>query len=149
MSLANAPARLAYSVGNEHDPGDPFGRSELVIEPDGRARLEQYRLGPPRVWTGRVQADAFNRLWSGLERGGFPNVPHHPIPGGSAMRRLSAKADGTMQTIAVAWHAAKTLPGYDEAFATLDLIIRQVSQNAVPCVPASATTIVTDVQSVP
>lgn len=148
MSLANARARLAYSVGNEHDPGDPFGRSELVIEPDGRAHLEQYRFGPPRAWTGRVQAEAFNRLWAGLERGGFPNVPRHPIPGGSAMRKLSANAGGATQTIAVAWHAAKNLPGYDEVFATLDEIIREVSQDTVRHVPAAATKIVTDVQSV-
>jgi len=51
---------LRYSVGNEHDPGDPWGRSELVIDQDGTARMDRPRrdgrswgaVGGPR--TGRV-----------------------------------------------------------------------------------------------
>ena len=33
---------VRYSVGNEHDPGDPWGRSELVIHADGSARLDHH-----------------------------------------------------------------------------------------------------------
>ncbi|MFO0983736.1 MAG: hypothetical protein U1E76_18730 [Planctomycetota bacterium] len=148
MSETNTRARLTYSVGNEHDPGDPFGRSELAIQRDGWARLEQHRIGQPKIWTGRVQAEALDRLWSALERGGFPNVPRHPIPGGSAMRKLAANAGGVTQSVAVAWHAAKNLPGYDDAFTTLDGIIRQLSQDTVQHVPAAPTMIVTDVRRV-
>ncbi len=31
---------IGYSVGNEHNPSDPWGRSELVIQADGSARLD-------------------------------------------------------------------------------------------------------------
>lgn len=33
---------VRYSVGNEHNPGDPWGRSELVIHADGSARLDHH-----------------------------------------------------------------------------------------------------------
>jgi len=29
---------IRYSVGNEHNPGDPWGRSELVIRADDRVQ---------------------------------------------------------------------------------------------------------------
>ena len=32
---------LRYSAGNEHNPTDPWGRSELTVHGDGRAELEQ------------------------------------------------------------------------------------------------------------
>ena len=33
---------IRYRVGNEHNPADPWGRSELVIHPDGSARLDHH-----------------------------------------------------------------------------------------------------------
>jgi hypothetical protein len=33
--------RIKYTVGNEHNPGDPWDRSELSIAADGSARLDQ------------------------------------------------------------------------------------------------------------
>src|SRR5579859_1888100 len=52
---ANIPARLTYSVGNEHNPMHLSGRSELAIKPNGEARLEHHaRFAQVRVWTGRA-----------------------------------------------------------------------------------------------
>ena len=36
------PRALRYSVGNENSPTDPWGRSELVIQPGGRTRLDHH-----------------------------------------------------------------------------------------------------------
>src|ERR1044072_3593344 len=68
---------LSYSVGNEHDPGDPWGRSELGLQPDGSARLDHFfsRRGPAGAWTGRVDEAALRTLWSALEQAGFPAAP--------------------------------------------------------------------------
>ncbi|HEX5503806.1 MAG TPA: hypothetical protein VFW96_14375 [Thermomicrobiales bacterium] len=125
-------ARLTYSAGNEHNPSDPFGRSVLAIEPDGAARLDHYaRFIEPRAWTGRVAPSALDRLWAALARAGFPDVPPHPIPASSTIRVLVAEADGARQTAYVAWHAAENLPGYDEAFAILDALVRQLGEGDV------------------
>jgi hypothetical protein len=68
---------VRYSVGNEHDPGDPWGRSELVIQADGSARLDHHfsRGREPRAWAGRVDAAALGQLLAALDRAGFPAVP--------------------------------------------------------------------------
>ena len=50
---------LRYSVGSEHYPADPSGRSELAIQADGRARLDHHfpRQRGSGSWTGQVDAD--------------------------------------------------------------------------------------------
>ncbi len=41
-----AARTIRYRVGNEHSPTDPWGRSELVIHPDGTARLDHFFSRP-------------------------------------------------------------------------------------------------------
>ena len=124
---------IAYSVGNEHNPGDPFGRSELSIADDGAARLDHFgRDTGHRAWTGRLEATSLATIRAALERAGFPNVPPHEIPGGSTMRKLSR--DGA--TALVEWYAAKKMAGYADAFPLLDRAIRQLSEDSVHLVPA-------------
>ncbi len=82
---------IRYSVGNEHDPGDPWGRSELVIHADGSARLDHYfsRGRQPHAWAGHVDAAVPGELLAALGRAGFPAVPSAgPLPPGTAPRRL-------------------------------------------------------------
>jgi hypothetical protein len=147
MSLARAP--IAYSVGNENNPGDPFGRSELVIEVDGGARLDHYTRAGHSAWTGRVAPDARDRLWSALETAGFPVVPKHPVPAGSTIRTLAIGAGAERQSAYVTWHASPTLAGYDIAFAILDTVVRQLSEDTVTSVPASAPALVGSIARVP
>jgi hypothetical protein len=125
---------LEYTVGNEHDPGDPWGRSILVIQPDGRARLEHHfsrRRETVGAWTGRVDAAALESLWSALRQAGFPAVPSMLIPPGAAPRQLSVTADGQTRRATVGYHEAAKLPGYAEAFQLLDAVCHQVSEGAV------------------
>jgi hypothetical protein len=124
-------AHIAYSVGNESNPGDPFGRSELVIEVDGRAQLDHHTRGGHAAWTGKVASDELERLWSALDRAGFPVVPKHPIPPGSTLRALAIGVGAERQAAYVTWDASRELAGYDIAFAILDGVIRQLSEGKV------------------
>ena len=139
--------RVNYSVGNEHSPTDPFGRSELVIDIDGSARLDQYRHGSRSAWTGLVAPSALDELWAALEEAGFPAFPHHPVPGGSAIRDLNVGGP-ERKSAYIAYHAAEAMPGYNVAFQTLDTIIRQLSEDTVRVGSASGPRIVDGVARV-
>jgi hypothetical protein len=124
---------FTYRVGNEHAPDDPFGRSELVIERDGSAYLAHFEAGArPRSWRDTVLADPLARLHAALTRAGFPAVPDHIILPGGAIRILVVDQRAVM----IEWHAARRMPGYDEAFALLDAIANQLSDGAVKRTPA-------------
>jgi len=132
--LAMAWLTIRYSVGNEHNPADPWGRSELVIRADGSARLDHHfsRGGEPRAWAGHVDAAPLVELVKALDRAGFPAVPPAPpLPPDSALRQLTVEADGTAQRALVSWHLTPSLPGYAEAFDLIDAVIRQLSGDAV------------------
>ena len=136
---------LRYSVGNEHDPGDPWGRSELVVHPDGTARLDHHfsRTGTVGAWTGRVDAAALDALWSALALADFPAAPTTPMTPGASPRRLTVEADGVTQGAMIGYRQAASLPGYAEAFDLLDAVVRQLSGDTVPY-PTNQPTIVRD-----
>jgi hypothetical protein len=142
--------KIRYSVGNENNPSDPFGRSELVIEPDGAASLEHHFSRVRRVggWTGRVDAGALDIVWTGLSQAGFPAAPNSPFLPGSSLRRLTVETDGVAQQTIVDWHGAAKLAGYAEAFDVLDGVIRQLSGDSVKY-PTKQSQIVTDIAAVP
>jgi hypothetical protein len=126
---------IRYSVGSEHDPGDPWGRSELVIGADGSARLDHYfsRGRAPGAWAGYIDATALGELLAALDRAGFPAVPPAgPLPPGSAVRRLTVEGEGGARQALVSWHRSRSLPGYGDAFDLIDAVIRQLSADAVP-----------------
>jgi hypothetical protein len=130
-----ARVTIRYSVGNEHDPGDPWGRSELVIHADGSARLDHHfsRGREPRAWVGHVDATVPGELLAALDRAGFPAVPPMGcLPPGAALRRLIVEADGAARQALVSWHRTLSLPGYAEAFDLIDAVIRQLSGDEVP-----------------
>ncbi len=141
------PARtLSYSVGNEHNPGNPWGRSELTIGPDGRARLDHYFSRQPGsgAWTGQVAAAAMAALWAALDRAGFPDVPAFQPVAGATLRALTVLIGDTERTALVDWHEAPSLPGYAEAFDLLDGVVRQLSGGSVPY-PSAQAAIVRDI----
>ncbi len=126
--------RIAYGVGSERNPGDPFGRSQLVIEASGDARLDQHTRSGHAAWTGRVSASALESLWSALEEAAFPAMPKHPVPPGSAIRALTIGTAPAAKSVYIAYHASGTMPGYRDAFWILDSIIRQLSEDTVKSV---------------
>lgn len=137
-------ARLAYRFGNEHNPCDPFGRAELVIEPGGAARLDHYgRGGAHRSWTGQVATGVLDRIQAAFERGGFPNTPPHPLPPDSTLRKLDIGAGESERSMRIEWRAASRVPDYAEAFAMLDAIIRQLSGDTLQHAPAGEPGMVT------
>ena len=94
-------------------------------------------------WTGAVAPEVLVRLTAALDRAGFPAVPAHRIPGGATMRHLIAEDERGPRSAQVEWRAAKAMPGYDEAFALLDTIVRQLSGDAVDRVPGGQPPVVT------
>ena len=142
--------QVRYSVGNENNPGDPFGRSELVIQPDGTARLDHHFSRVRRVggWTGRVDPTALAALGAGLQTAGFPAAPTSSFMPGSTLRRLTVDVDGAAQSVIVDWHGAAKLAGYAEAFDVLDGVIRQLSGGTVQY-PTRQGPIVYDIAAVP
>ncbi len=125
---------IRFSAGNEHNPADPWGRSELVIHSDGSARLDHHfsRGRAPRAWVGHVDATALDELLAALGRAGFPAVPPMPpLPPDTTLRRLTVEVDDVVQQALVSWGHTPTLPGYAEAFDLINAVIRQLSGDAV------------------
>jgi len=125
---------LRYSVGNEHNPSDPWGRSELLIRADGRAELEHHfaRTGQARAWAGQVDAAALDELWAALGHEGFPAVtPTPPLPADATVRRLTVEADGAAHQARLSLAHTLSQPGYAAVFDLLDAVIRQLSGDAV------------------
>lgn len=143
-------SRIHYSVGNENDPGDPWGRSELVIEPGGAVRLEHYfsRVPGAGAWTGRVEGTALDALRAALERAGFPAAPTLAPVAGATLRRLTVETGAASQQAIIDWHATSSLAGYAEAFDILDAIVRQLSGDAVDY-PTAQSAVVRDIAAVP
>jgi hypothetical protein len=141
---------LRYSVGNEFNPANPWGRSELLMESDGTVRVEHHfsRVHTIGAWTGRVEAAAVDALWLALSQAGFPDAPTGPLAPGATLRQLTVEDGGTARVATVDWHKASTLPGYAEAFDILDAVVRQLSGDTVPY-PTNQPAIVRDITPVP
>jgi hypothetical protein len=137
---------LSYSVGNEHNPGNPWGRSELVITPDGHARFDHFfsRQSGTGSWVGQIGQAALASLWAALDRAGFPEVPAFQPVAGATLRVLTLQIGDTQQTAVTDWHEAPALPGYAEAFDVLDGVISQLSGGRVPY-PSAQAPIVRDI----
>jgi hypothetical protein len=134
--------RIAYHVGNEHNPGDAIGRSQLVIETNGAARLDHHTRSGHNAWTGRVGAPALDDLWRALEEAAFPAMPEHRVPAGAAIRALTVGMGTVAKSAYIAGHASGTMPGYREVFWILDSIIRQLSEDTVRAVAPYSSQIV-------
>ena len=125
---------IRYRVGNENNPADPWGRSELVIRPDGSARLDHHfsRGGGLRAWSGHVDPAALDELLEALEQAGFPPfAPVGPFPPDTTLRWLAVESDGAVDEGLVTWDDPAPQPGYAAAFDLIDAVIRQLSGDAV------------------
>ena len=101
---------IRYSAGNEHNPMDDLGRTELTIEPDGTAVLEHHRIGHRDTYTGHVE---LGDLYAALERAGFPRPGLRPILPDTRLKTLIVGEEWVRL-------GADDLCGYDEVFAILD-----------------------------
>ncbi len=121
---------IDYTIGNEHDPGDPFGRIALHIELDGAAKLEHHSRAGNSAWAGQVDTAQIEAFMRALDRARFPSVPQHMPPAGSAMRRLTVEMNGEVQGVLMTESLGNELDGYKDAFAILDSLAVQLSGGA-------------------
>jgi hypothetical protein len=125
------PFRLVYQSGNEHNPGDAIGLVVLTIEGDGGVRIDNRARGGliEAHFQGTTDRSVIERILGHLREGGYPEVPRHAIPAGSALRTISIQS-GTEEShcFPTAWHGVDALPGYREAYQLLDSIVTEVSR---------------------
>jgi hypothetical protein len=121
---------LWFTIGNEHNPGDPFGRVVLTIDDANHLVLEHYARQGNSSCTADVGAGVVDDIRAALARGGFPQVPRHQIPAGATMRQLELVTDGEPQYAMVEDFFGKQLEGYRDAFAILDSLTLQLTGNA-------------------
>jgi hypothetical protein len=124
---------IRYTVGNENNPGDPWGRSDRVVAPDGSARLDHHfsRFGGSGAWTGTVDSATLAAIWAGLDRAGFPEVPAFDAVAGSTLRKLVVESGGVERRALLVRHQTASMLGYAEAFDLLDGVIRELSGGSV------------------
>jgi hypothetical protein len=122
---------LRYSAGNEHNPANPWGRSELTVHGDGRAVLEQHHSRQPgtSTWTGQVDRQGLSALWAALDEAGFPSPPAAAaaVPPDSVICRLTVDEDGGSETVLL----AGAVPGYAAVAGLLDGLIYRLSGGTV------------------
>ena len=121
---------LRYSAGNEHNPADLWGRSELTVHSDGRAVLEQHHSRRPgtRAWAGEVDPQALSALWAALDESGFPTPPAAAaVPPDSVIRQLTVEEGGRAQSVMLAGSG----PGYAAVIGLLDGLIHRLSEGTV------------------
>jgi hypothetical protein len=121
---------LRYSAGNEHNPVNPWGRSELTVHSDGRAVLEQHHSRRPgtSTWAGQVDPQGLSALWAALDEAGFPSPPAAAaVPPDSVIRQLTVEQDGSAETVLL----AGTVPGYAAVIGLLDGLIYRLSGGTV------------------
>lgn len=147
--MASRRGNLRYGVGNEHSPTDPFGRTVLLIAPDGEARLDHFTRAGHAAWTGTVPAEVLARLWAAVDEDGFFDLPRRPAPAGSATRSLTVgDAAPDARSMFVPYHAIGDRPAHAIAFPLLDAIIRQLGEDTIQAVPATDEVLVRDVRRV-
>ena len=121
---------LRYSSGNEHNPADPWGRSELTVHGDGRVVLEQHHSRRPgtSAWAGQVDPQALSALWAALDASGFPAPPAAAaVPPDSVIRQLTVEEGGGAQSVML----AGSVPGYAAVVGLLDGLVHRLSDGTV------------------
>ncbi len=144
--------RITYDIGQEFSPADPFGRTVLVIEGDGRVRLDVRGAGrPPRAWEARVTPTALTELLDALRQARFPAGSQRVFVPDAPIARIHVARKGAEAEVQIDRYKAEELPGYRDAYAILDSLAWQVSggETAPPAQPAPAQGAITDVTKVP
>lgn len=141
--------QIFYGLGNEDDPGDPFGRTELVLEAGGRAHLDNRQApAPARAWEGRLGPGVFEQVLAALQTASFPAGAPKVFRPGAAVAQLRVEADGASTAADLDWHAATRMPGYRDALRLLDGIVAQLSGGKIEIQAGPLPALVTEVRTV-
>ena len=121
---------LWFTIGNEFNPGDPFGRVALTIDDQDRVTLEHYSRQGNATYTAELGDGVLDEIRQALADGGFPQVPQHQVPAGAAIRQLELVTDGEPVSASMYDDFGKTFDGYRDAFAILDSLTLQLTGHA-------------------
>jgi hypothetical protein len=125
---------LWYEAGNEHSQTDPWGRVTVQASCDGVFRLDHHGRSGHRAWTARPDEVFLRRLESALLVAGFPVAPAIMPLCGERMRHLRVTGAPSGEVL-LPWYDALTLPGYGEAFSSLDGLVVRVTGLEIPVPP--------------
>ena len=130
-----SPGRRVWStIGNEHNPTDPFGRIVLTIDEDDHGRVEHFPGygGGGGTWTGDVPPGFVDELRAELDRGGDPDALRQPIPPDGTIRQIEIVTDDVPRSWMFYDGFARKLDGYKEACALLDGLAHRLSGGVYP-----------------
>lgn len=126
--MNEATRRIRYDAGNPNAPDDPFGRTLLVLDRTGLARLDNWHRGGTRAWSGSVGLGVMDEVLSHLAAGGFPDWrPRVIVPG--AIYTLTVEGNLPQSVID---NVNTSNPDYKKALELLNGVIRQLSGGAIP-----------------
>lgn len=146
-----ADLRLTYDIGQEHSPVDPLGRTILVLDGRGRARLDQRGARRfPRAWQARIEPSALAELLDALRRAGFPAGSQRLFVPDAPIASLLVERAGTQGAVQLDRREAEDQPGYADALGILDCLAWQISGGETAPVhgPARAPGAVSEVEEV-
>lgn len=141
--------RITYDIGQEHSPADPFGRTILVLEGTGCARLDvRGAQRPPRAWEARVDPAALKELLEALRRAGFPAGSQRVFVPDASIGEIRVECRAAQAAVRIDRYEAEKLSGYGEAYAILDSLAFQLSEGetAPPEEPAPVKGAITGVK---
>lgn len=118
---------LWFTIGNEFNPSDPFGRVVLTIDDAEHVTLEHHSRQGSATYTAELGPGVLDELRAALARSDFPVVPQHHIPAGAAIRQLELVTDGEPRSASMYDDFGKQLDGYKDAFAILDSLTLQLT----------------------
>jgi len=103
----------------------------LVLDRTGLARLDNWRRGGTRAWSGTFGLGVMDEVLAHLAAGGFPDWrPRSIVPG--AIYTLTVEGN---QPQSVIDNINTSNPEFKKALALLNGVIRRLSGNAIPIGP--------------
>ena len=65
---------IRFSIGNEHNPADPFGRVVITIDPDDVVTLEHFSRQGNATYTANLAPDVTDEITSAVPITGRPSA---------------------------------------------------------------------------
>lgn len=112
--------RFQCRLGSEWAPDSPFGVDVLTLDAAGRFQYENRTRGEVRRQSGPLAPRVLLDIDGWLDEAGFPAVPAHSIPPGSALVELAVEDTTGWRTVHLHHFSALKYPGYGDLIRSLN-----------------------------